>query len=426
MGLKTSNKISANEFELEVSVSPEEFNKEVDKVYKKEIKKINVPGFRKGKAPRAFVEKYYGEGVFFEEAIKNLYPKALEGAVKEANIELVEVNKLDVVTSSKKEGLVFKANVISAPEVKIDNYKGIEIEKVTSDVTEEDLNKELKDIRDKNSRLVTVDDRPAKMGDTVVIDFEGFMNGKAFEGGKATNFTLELGKKQFINGFEEQIVGHNTGENFEINVKFPENYHVKNYSGKDAVFKIHLYEIKEKELPELDDEFIKDISEFDTLDEFKKDLMSKLKEQKEKNIEKEQENKVGTKLTELIEADIPPAMINRRLDDMMQDFGYQLQSQGINVDDYMRYTGSNLEQMREQLQPQAEYQVKLDLALRKIADLENITAAEDVIDKEYEKIAEHYKIDKDKIKNIIPREDVERDVRSHLAMELVKSNLIIK
>lgn len=426
MSLKSSNKVGTNEFELEVAVAPEEFNKEVYKVYKRDIKKINVPGFRKGKAPKAFVEKYYGEGIFYEDAIKNLYPKAIDEAAKEVGIELVDISKVNVTTSNKTEGLVFKANVISYPEVKIENYKGIEVEKVDLEVTQEDIDKEIEEVRIRNGRLVTVENQPAKMGDTVTIDFEGFIDGKAFDGGKATNFTIELGKKQFIEGFEEQIAGHNTGEDFEINVKFPEDYHAKNYAGKDAVFKIHLYEIKERELPDLDDEFVKDISEFDTLDEYKEDLKKSLKEKKEANIDAERNNKIIEKLTALVEADVPDAMIERALDDIMQDFEYRLQAQGINIRDYEKYTGSNTNELRGQCRPQAENQVKLALALRKIAEIENITLTQEDIDEEYKKIADHYKMKVEQTKKIIPLEDVEKDIKSEKAMEIVKSNLVIK
>ena len=425
MGLKSSNKISANEYELEIEISAEIFNKEIDKVYKKDIKKISVPGFRKGKAPRAFVEKYYGEQIFHEDAIKNLYPQAIEEAVDELGIDLVEVNKLDIVTSSKTEGLVFKVNVAVEPEVKIEGYKGIEVEKFSSDVTEEDLEKELEEVRVRNSRLVTVEDKPAKIGDVVVIDFEGFINGEPFEGGKAENFSLELGKNQFIKGFEEQIVGHNTNEEFEINVKFPEDYHHKDYAGKDAVFKIKLHEIKERELPDLDDEFVKDISEFDTLNEYKEDLKKNLKKKKEEQNEADRDNKISEKLAELVEADIPEAMINRRIEELVKDFSYRLQAQGINMGDYNKITGSNPEKIKEQFRPQAETQVKLNLALKKIAEMENISLNEEEIEKEYKKIADNYKMEPEKIKAIVPKKEIEKDLKSQKAMEIVKNNLAI-
>ena len=425
MGLKSSNKISANEYELEIEISAEIFNKEIDKVYKKDIKKISVPGFRKGKAPRAFVEKYYGEQIFHEDAIKNLYPQAIEEAVDELGIDLVEVNKLDIVTSSKTEGLVFKVNVAVEPEVKIEGYKGIEVEKFSSDVTEEDLEKELEEVRVRNSRLVTVEDKPAKIGDVVVIDFEGFINGEPFEGGKAENFSLELGKNQFIKGFEEQIVGHNTNEEFEINVKFPEDYHHKDYAGKDAVFKIKLHEIKERELPDLDDEFVKDISEFDTLNEYKEDLKKNLKKKKEEQNEADRDNKISEKLAELVEADIPEAMINRRIEELVKDFSYRLQAQGINMGDYNKITGSNPEKIKEQFRPQAETQVKLNLALKKIAEIENISLNEEEIEKEYKKIADNYKMEPEKIKAIVPKKEIEKDLKSQKTMEIVKNNLAI-
>lgn len=426
MSLKSSNKVSNNEYEVEVAIPPEEFNKEVDKIYKRDIKKINVPGFRVGKAPRAFVEKYYGENVFHEDAVKNIYPKAVEDAAKELNIEVVDVNKLDVVTSSKSEGLVFKAKLIIIPEIRIGKYKGIEVNKIDYEVSDADLEKEIEEVRIKNGRLVTVENRPAKIGDSVVIDFEGFINDEPFEGGQATNFTLELGKNQFIKGFEEQIEGHNTGEEFEIKVKFPDDYHAKQYAGKDAVFKLKLYEIKERELPDIDDEFVKDISEFDTLNEYKENLKKELADKKKNQADADQENEVVDKLTKLVESDIPEVMIDRKLNEITQDFKYRLEAQGIKFEDYQKYMGTEFDKMNDNFKSQAETQVKLSLALRKIAEVENIECSQEDIDNEYKNITEHYKMDIDKVKSIVSIEDIEKDVKSKKAMDIVKNNLVIK
>lgn len=426
MILRSCNKVSANEFELEIAVGPEEFNKEVDKIYKRDIKKISVPGFRKGKAPRAFVEKYYGEGVFFEDAIKNIYPGAISDAAKEANIELIGVTKLDIVTSSKKEGLVFKANVVVYPEVKLGEYKGIEVKKVSQEVTKEDIDNAIEEVRIRNGRLVTVEDRPAKIGDTVVIDFKGFIDDEEFDGGSADNFTLELGKGQFIAGFEEQIAGHNTGERFEINVKFPEDYHAKRYAGKDAVFKVHLHEIKERELPDLDDEFVKDVSEFDTLDEYKEDLKKNLEKEKKENATAELENEIADKLIKITEAEIPDIMINEKVDELLKEFEYRLQAQGINIKEYTKFIGTNVDEIKDELRPQAEKQVRLSLALRKISELENIVPSEEDVDKEYDAIAAQYKMDKKRVKMFVSSDSVKNDIKSQKALEIVKDSAIIK
>ena len=293
-------------------------------------------------------------------------------------------------------------------------------------VEDEDVEKELKSVQERNGRLVTVSDRAAQLGDSVVIDFEGFMDGKAFEGGKGDNFTLELGKKQFIEGFEDQIVGHNAGEEFEINVKFPEDYHAKNYAGKDATFKIKLHEIKMHELPELDDEFVKDVSEFDTLDEYKKDIKAKLLERKEKQAKDEKEGEMIEKLISLVKAEIPEALIKNKLRDLVRDFDYRMQSQGLKLADYLKYTGSKMEDLENNFRPQAESQVKLQLALKKIAEIENLIPTEEDIEKEYNKISEFYKMELDKVKNIVPVKDVEKDILSNKALEIVRENSVEK
>ncbi len=427
MNLKSSKKVDVNKYELEVEISAEDFNKELSSIYQRNIKKIVVPGFRKGKAPKAFVEKYYGENVFFEDALNNLYPDAIEKAVEEAKLDIVEDKiDLEVEKMSKEDGVVFKAKITVMPEVEIGNYKGIEVSKKEVKVEDEDVEKELKSVQERNGRLVTVSDRAAQLGDSVVIDFEGFMDGKAFEGGKGDNFTLELGKKQFIEGFEDQIVGHNAGEEFEINVKFPEDYHAKNYAGKDATFKIKLHEIKMHELPELDDEFVKDVSEFDTLDEYKKDIKAKLLERKEKQAKDEKEGEMIEKLISLVKAEIPEALIKNKLRDLVRDFDYRMQSQGLKLADYLKYTGSKMEDLENNFRPQAESQVKLQLALKKIAEIENLIPTEEDIEKEYNKISEFYKMELDKVKNIVPVKDVEKDILSNKALEIVRENSVEK
>ncbi len=424
MSLKSANKISTNEYELEVSISADIFNKEIDKIYRRDIKKITVPGFRKGKAPKAFIEKYYGEGVFYEDAIKNLYPKAIEDAAAEASLDLVDVTKFDIITSNKNEGLAFKVIVVVEPEIELGNYKGIEIDKMSSEVTQEDIDSELQDIRVRNGRLVNVDSRSAQLGDAVTIDFEGLIDGKSFDGGTAKNFSLELGKNQFVKGFESQIVGHNVNDDFEINVAFPEDYHVKPYAGKDAVFKIHLHEIKERELPDLDDELIKDISEFDTIDEYKKDLEKTLEERKKNENEAKKSEQIAEKISSLVKAEIPEAMIKQKIDELIKDFSGQLQRQGIRIEDYIRLMGMSVEDLQKQFRPQAEVQVKLNLAIKKIAENEKISPTDEEIEAEYKKIAEDYKIELDKIKSLVPKESVKKDIKRKKAMEIVENNVV--
>lgn len=286
MSLKSSNQVATNRYQLEIELPGDVFEKAVEQVYRKENKKITIPGFRKGKAPRAFVEKFYGSQVFYEDAINSLYPAALEEAVKEAGVEFVE-DKVDFdLVSAGKDGLCFKVTITTKPEVSIENYKGIAIEKKPVKVTDEDVDAEVRKVQERNSRMVTVEDREAQNGDITVIDYEGFVDGVAFEGGKAENATLNLGSNTFIPGFEDQIVGHKTGEEFDINVKFPEEYHAAELAGKDAVFKIKLHEIKMKELPEVDDDFVKDVSDFDTVDAYKADVRTKLTESAENRSKK--------------------------------------------------------------------------------------------------------------------------------------------
>ncbi len=428
MSLKSSNKVDVNRLELEIEISSEEFNKEVDKVYGREKNKIIIPGFRKGKAPRNFIEKYYGEKVFYEDAINALYPDAIESAAKEANVELVDDHiDFDVVVMSKDKGLIFKVKVTVMPEVSVENYKGIEVsKKEVKPVTDEDVNLEIQTVREKYSRLITVDDAAAEMGNVVDIDFEGFSDGVAFEGGKAEHASLELGAKQFIEGFEGQVVGHKAGEEFEINVTFPEQYHAENLAGKLAVFKVKLHRTQKKELPEIDDEFVKDISEFDTLEEFKADIKSKLLEGREAKAKAEEENELIDNFVKLVKAEIPEAMIKNKTKDFIRDLEYRLQPQGMKIQNYMKFTGQTPESLEEQFRPQAENHVKLDLGLKKVAQIENLVASDDEVEAEYNKIAESYKMEANKIKQFVPKDDVTKDIIFKKAMEFIKENKVGK
>ena len=336
MSLKSSKKLETNRYELEIEISPEEFEKAIDKAYRKNAKKISIPGFRKGKAPKNFIEKYYGENVFFEDAVNSLYPDAVDEAIEQAKLDVVNDKiDFDIITIGKKEGLTFKIAVTVKPEVKIENYKGIEVKKKSTKVDEKDIEKEIESQRERNARIVTVEERASKDGDIVVIDFKGFVDGKAFEGGESKNHTLKLGSKQFIPGFEEQLEGHNKGEEFSINVKFPEDYSSKDLAGKDATFEIKLHEIKERQLPELDDEFVKDVSEFDTLEDYKKDIEKNLKEAKENEAKNDIDDQIINKVNELLEAEIPEAMFENRIDEDLKDFAYKLQAQGLDINSYM-------------------------------------------------------------------------------------------
>ena len=426
MSLKSQNKIDTNRVELEVVVDAETFEKGLAAAFKKQSKKISIPGFRKGKAPRAFVEKYFGKEVFYEDAVNALYPDALDEAVKEAGLEVIQ-DKIDFdVKEVGPQGFTFTAALTTKPEVTIENYKGIEAVKKSAEVTDEDIDAEIKKVQERNSRMVTVEDRAAQNDDIAVIEFEGFLDGEPFEGGKGENYSLTLGSGQFIPGFEEQIVGHNTGDEFEVNVTFPEDYQAEELKGKATTFKCKLHEIKMKELPEVDDEFVKDVSEFDTLADYKEDLKKKLAESKEKEAADDLENQLIDKLVELVQGEIPEAMYENKIADSIREFGYRLQSQGLNLDTYMKYTGMNVDQMKEGFRPQAERQVKLRLALEKIAALEELKAGEEDLNQEYQKIAEQYKMEADKIKELIPAAELEKDICVEKAINLVRDNANIK
>lgn len=426
MNLKATNKTETNKYELEIEISAEDFNKAIDEVFKTEGKKIAIPGFRKGKAPKAFVEKYYGESVFFEGAVDRLYRPALMDAVEASGLEVISIGQADITEVSKENGVQMKVVVVVKPEITIEGYKGIEATKKKAEVTDEDVSAELVKVQDRNSRMVTVEDRAALTGDTAVIDFEGFCDGEAFEGGKGENFELALGSGQFIPGFEDQVVGHETGEEFEIAVKFPEEYQAENLKGKDATFKIKLHEIKRKELPVLDDEFAKDVSEFDTLDAYKESIREKLQSDREKSAEADVENQILEALIEKVEGEIPDEMYDNEVEESINSFAYRLQSQGLNLETYLKYTGMNTDALKEQFKPQAEKQVKLRLALEKIAANEGLEPTEEELNAEYEKLAKTYEMEVDKIKNIVAEAQFKGDLQSQKAVEFVKENAAVK
>ncbi len=426
MSLKATNNVETNKYELEIEISAEDFEAAIEKAYLKARKNIAMPGFRKGKAPRKLIEKEYGEQVFFEDAVNLLYAPVVNGAVEESGLELVTRPEVEVTEISKENGVKLKATCITKPEVEVKDYKGIEVEKVVNPVTDEDINKQLDALREKNVTVETVDDRAAENGDDVVIDFEGFKDDVAFEGGKAEDFTLSLGSGQFIPGFEDQIVGHNAGEDFDINVTFPDEYQVKELAGAPAVFKIKLKSISKKVMPELDDDMVKDSTEFDTVDEYKADVKKKLEEANEKHADSEVEAKIFDNVIENMTAEIPQVMFDNRVNEMISELEQRLAPQGISLDLYMQYTGQTIDTVKKAYAEQAEKQVKLRLALEKIAKLENIEVTEDELKAEFDKLAEAYKLDVDQIKQFIHDDDLKKDIAVGKAVDLIKDAAVIK
>ena len=363
----------------------------------------------------------YGSEVFYEDAMQDCYPDALYEAAKEAGIKIVSVETLEAIEASK-EGFSFKASVVVEPEMEINNYLGIEVTKKSTEVTDELVDEEIEKVRDRNSRMVTVDDRAAQNDDVAVIDFEGFVDGEAFEGGKAENYNLKLGSGNFIPGFEEQVVGHSAGEEFDVNVTFPTEYQAAELAGKAAVFKIKLHEVKYKELPALDDELAKDCSEYDTLDEFKASIRKNNQEQLDKQDDLAVENALVDQVIESMEGEIPQAMYDVRMDEMVNDFAFRVEQQGLRLEDYLKYMGQSMEQFRAAFMPQAEKQVKIGLALEAVAAAEHIEASEDEINAEIKRIADQYKMEEDKVRELINLEDLKQDLARTKAIDFIKSH----
>lgn len=422
MALKSSNKIDTNTYEVEVTVDADVFTEACKSAYLKQRKSIQIPGFRKGKATQGMVEKVYGEGAFYEEALEIVYPDAVQEAFDAAGLKVVDQPyDLEVPVMSKSEGVEMKMKVTTYPEVKLGEYKGLEAKILDTEASDEDVENELKNMQDRNSRLVSVDDRAAEMGDTAEIDFEGFVDGVAFDGGKGENYPLELGSNSFIPGFEEQVAGHKVDEEFDVNVTFPEEYE-PSLAGKDAVFKCKIHEIKVKELPELDDEFAKDVSEFDTLDELKADLKKQISERKEKDAKVDFENQVLEQVVENMEVEVPECMNEQKCDEMIQDYSYRLQMQGIDLATYLQYLGQTMEQFKAQFAEGAKKQVLVSLALDAIVDAEKIEATEEEIDAEIAKLAEQYNMDADQIKAAVPAEQLSKDIVTRKAVDFVVDN----
>lgn len=412
-------KIDNNTYEVEFTASADLLKAEKQRVYRKEARKYNVPGFRKGKAPLNVIEKMYGP-VFTQDAIETVYQKAVDEAVAEFGEEVVDANSAEVV--SLEGDVVFKAKFVVKPEVKIEGYKGLTVEKAEAVVTDEDVEHELGHVQQRNGRTINVEDRPAQMDDSVVFDYEGFCDGVPFEGGKAEKYTLKLGSGQFIPGFEEGMVGHSIGEEFDVNVTFPEEYHAEELAGKPAVFKVKIHEIKTTELPALDDEFAKDVSEFDTLDEYKEDLRKDLLKKAEEKAKDDADNKLIDQLIDLVEADIPEVMYDNKVTENINDFSYNLQMQGMNIETYLNYTGMDMEALRGQFRDKAIHQVKLRLALEKIAELEKIEVSDEDVDKAYDDLAKNYGVELDRVREIVPVAGLKKDVAVEKAVDVVRDN----
>ena len=423
MGLKSSNKVDTNRYELLVEIDAVTFENAVEKVFKKNAKSIEIKGFRKGKAPRHIVEKMYGENVFYEDALNECYPEALDSAAKEAGVEIVDFQNVEFdLKKIGKEGVEFSVKVTVKPEVTVKDYKGLKAEKPSTEVTDEDINADIERLRERASTMVPVEDRAAENDDIVVFDFDGYVDGKQFEGGKAEGYSLKLGSGQFIPGFEDQIVGKKIDEEFDVNVTFPEDYHAEELKGKAAVFKCKLHEIKTRVLPEVDDEFVKDVSEFETLDELKEDLKKKAAERKEKDADLAVETQLIEGMLEGFEAEIPQAMIDQKVMENIRDFDYSLQMQGLNMQQYMQYMGLKIDDLKEQYKEQSEKQVKMRLAFEKIAELESLEPTAEDIENQYNEYAEMYKMDVEKIKASIPEAELVKDLKVKKASEFIKEN----
>jgi len=389
----TLEKKEGNIVTLKIEVDAETFEKGIQKAYARNKSKFNIPGFRKGKAPRKIIELNYGVGVFYEDAINIVFPEAYDKAIEEHNLDPVDRPSIDIEEIESGKPVIFTAEVTVKPEVTLGEYKGIEVEKVEYNVTDEEVDAEIKKTQERNARIIEAEDRPVKEGDTLVLDYAGYVGDEQFEGGTAQNQTLEIGSGRFIPGFEEQLIGKNKGEEVEVNVKFPEEYHAENLAGKDAKFIVTIHEIKEKELPELDDEFAKDVSEFDTLEELKNDIRAKLEKQAKDKEKSEVENNVIEKVVEACEMDIPEIMIEKQIDNDVNDFAYRLRYQGLDMEKYFEYTNTKMEDLREQFKPNAEKLVKVDLVLEAISEKESIEATEEELNKEIEELAKQYKQD---------------------------------
>ncbi len=428
MAVKTEQ-VEKNLVKVVFEVSAEDFEAAISKVYAKNSSKYSVPGFRKGKVPRAVVEKYYTKAVFYDDALNAVLPEAYEAAIKEADLEPVARPELDVEEIKDGEPVVFTALVTTKPEVTLGKYKGIEIEKIEHTVTDEDVDREIEAVRARNARLVPVEDRSAQNGDIAVIDFEGFSDGKAFEGGKGEGYELELGSGSFIPGFEEQLVGKNAGDDVEVNVTFPTEYHAADLAGKDAMFKVKIHELKVKELPALDDDFASEVSEAETLEDYKNSVKERLLKDAENKTKTETENAVIDKVCENAEVDMPKAMVDAQIDNMVQDFAQRLSYQGMNLDMYMQYTGSTPETFKEGFRPQAEKQAKTMLVLEAVMKAENLDVTDEEVNDKIAEMAKMYNMELDKLAELITdaeKENIANDVKMSKTVDMLVNNAKVK
>ena len=422
-------KLEKNMAKLTIEVSSEEFENAIAKAYKKNKNKISMPGFRKGKAPRAMIEKMYGKGIFYHDAANSIIPDAYADAAKESELEIVAQPEIDVTQIESGKPFIFTATVALKPEVTLGEYKGIEVEKKEVEVTDEEVEAEINKVRESNARMLDIDDRATQDGDTVLIDFDGYVDGKQFEGGKADDYSLVLGSHSFIDNFEEQLVGKNIGDDVEVNVTFPENYQAEELQGKPAVFKVKIKEIKVKELPELDDDFAQDVSNFDTIAEYKEDLKKKLTENKEEALKREREEAVIGKIIENAQMDIPEQMVDAQTRQMTQEFAQRLSSQGLSIDQYMQFTGLTPQKMIEELKPQALKRIQSRLVLEAVVAAENIETTEEELDKEIENMASMYQMEVDKLKEVIGEEEKKQiglDLAVQKAVEIVTEAAVEK
>lgn len=416
-------KLEKNMAKLTVEVSAEDFKAAIKKAFNKNKNRFAIPGFRKGKAPQAMIEKMYGEGVFYEDAADEAINASYAEAMKESGLDIVSRPEVTIEKIGKDEPFVYSALVAVKPEVTLGQYKGVEVEKADASVSAEDVEAELKKVQEQNARLLTVEDRGVEDGDQTVIDFEGFVDGKGFEGGKAEDYPLTIGSHSFIDTFEEQLIGKKIGEECEVNVTFPTEYHAADLAGKPATFKVTVKEIKVKELPELNDEFASEVSEFDTLDEYKKDVEKKLAEKKEIEANSKNEDAVVAKVVENATMEIPDKMIDAQAENMVQDMARRMQSQGLSLDMYLKYTGMTVEQMKEQARPDAEKRIRTRLVLEAVAKAENIQISDEKVDEEVAKMAEAYKMEVEKLKSYMSESDV-KQMKEDLAVQQAVALLV--
>lgn len=429
MSFKVEQMEEKNMVKLVIETTAEEFEKGLNEAYNKNKGRITLPGFRKGKAPRKMVEKFYGAEVFYEDAANAIIPEAYAEAAEESKLEIVSQPKIDVVQLEQGKPFIFSAEVAVKPEVELGQYKGVEVAKVDSEVTDEDIANELKKVQEQNSRTISVAERAVKDGDMTVIDFEGFVDGKAFEGGKGENYPLTIGSHSFIDTFEDQIIGMNIGDEKEINVTFPEEYHAEELKGKPATFKVKVNEIKEKQLPELDDDFAQDVSDFDTMDAYKESLVSQLKERKANEAKVKKEDEAMEKIIEAAKMDIPEAMINTQVNRMAEDFARRLQQQGLSIEQYFQYTGMTAEKIIDDMKPEALTRIKSRLVLEAIVKAENIEVSDDEVNAELQKMADMYKMELDKVKELMGEAEmkqVKEDLAVQKAVDLIVDTAVEK